>query len=195
MSSFPVISCAYPRTGCALTGSMTKKMSDSFVIFTMDSIDLFMEQTIFDYILQTRDNFVRLVDSLSVTQLNHVPPGFHNNIAWNFGHIAVAFPGLMYLKSAVDPAHYITHLKRYGPGSRPESFIDEEEIRRLREYVTRSVHDIRKDYESGKFKTITPFSTVTFKLHMQTAEEILQCSFAHDNYHLAYALAIRNLVQ
>lgn len=154
-----------------------------------------MAQTIFDYILQTRDNFIRLVDSLSIAQLNQVPLGFNNNIAWNFGHIAVAFPGLMYLKSSVDPTHYITHLRQYGPGSKPGSFIDEEEIRRIRVYLTESVRDIRSDYESGKFATITSFSTLTFKLHMQTAEEILQCSFAHDNYHFAYALAIRNLVR
>lgn len=153
-----------------------------------------MAQTIFDYMLQTRDNFIRLVDSLSMAQLNQVPPGFHNNIAWNFGHIAVTFPSLMYLRSGVDPAYDITHLRRYRPGSRPESFIDEVEISRIRAYLPENVHDIRADYESGKFAAITPFSTLTFKLHMQTAEEILQCSFAHDNYHLAYAQAIRNQV-
>lgn len=154
-----------------------------------------MAQTIFDYMLQTRDNFIGLVDSLSIKQLNQIPPGFNNNIAWNFGHIAVAFPGLMYLKSGVDPAYDITHFRQYRPGSGPGSFIDEAEVSRIRAYLMKSVHAIRSDYESGKFAAITPFSTLTFKLHIQTVEEILQCSFAHDNYHLAYALAIRNLVR
>lgn len=154
-----------------------------------------MVQTIFDYILQTRENFIRLVDSLPITQLNQIPPGFNNNIAWNLGHIAVAFPSLMYLKSGVDPAYDTTYLRQYGPGSKPESFINEAEVSRIRAYLTESVQLIRSDYESGKFAAITPFSTLTFKLHMHTAEEILQCSFAHDNYHLAYARAIRNLVR
>ena len=41
----------------------------------------------FELIKQTKNNFLKLVDNLSIDELNIIPSGFTNNIIWNLGHI------------------------------------------------------------------------------------------------------------
>ena len=66
-----------------------------------------------ELIKQTRSRFIQLVESLSITQLNEIPAGMSNNIAWNFGHIVAAQQGLCNGLSGValnlDPG-FITNL-------------------------------------------------------------------------------------
>ena len=44
----------------------------------------------------TRSNIAKLVEGLSIEQLNHIPEGFNNNLAWNIGHILVTQELLIY---------------------------------------------------------------------------------------------------
>ena len=55
-----------------------------------------MTELIFKYIRRNRELFLDLVNSLSVDQLNKIPEGFNNNIAWNFGHIVITTQALCY---------------------------------------------------------------------------------------------------
>jgi hypothetical protein len=49
----------------------------------------------FNIIRQNREAFIRLLDGLIIEQLNEIPAGFNNNIAWNFGHMIVATNDLL----------------------------------------------------------------------------------------------------
>ena len=44
---------------------------------------------VFNAITQTRANAIAAIEGLSNEQLNEIPEGFSNNIAWNLGHILV----------------------------------------------------------------------------------------------------------
>ena len=57
----------------------------------------------FDIIAQTKANFLKLVDGLTVEQLNKIPAGFNNNIIWNYAHTISAQQVLCYRLAGVTP--------------------------------------------------------------------------------------------
>jgi len=153
-----------------------------------------MTKLLFEYIKQTRHMFIGLVDGLSVDELNEIPPGFRNNIAWNFGHIVVSTQGLCYRRTNVLPDKEIPFEAHYAKGTAPDHWITLDEINTLKAQALESIRQIEQDYDSGVFASITPFATSTYLLEMETIEKVLTASLAHDNLHFGYAMAIKKAV-
>jgi hypothetical protein len=153
-----------------------------------------MTEFVFKYIRRNREIFLELVNHLNIEQLNKIPDGFRNNIAWNFGHIVVSTPNLCYVRSGVTPELDIPFKSKYGKGSKPEGFIPQEEIDELKKQLFSTIDEVEKDYAAGVFKNITPYSTATYLHEMHSIEEIITCTLAHDSLHFGYAQAQRKLV-
>ena len=80
----------------------------------------------FELIRQTRTRFIDLVSGLSIEELNEIPAGMNNNIAWNFGHVISAQQGLCNALSGIPlfvPAELTEAFKK---GTRPEGFISQD---------------------------------------------------------------------
>jgi len=153
-----------------------------------------MTEFVFKYIRKNRELFLNLVNSLTIEQLNKIPEGYRNNIAWNFGHIVVSTQLLCYVRPQVDPSKEISFRTKYAKDSKPESFIEQEEIDELKKQLVSSIDTIEEDLKNGVFKNIKPYSTATYAHEMHSIEEILTCTLAHDSFHYGYALAQRKLV-
>ena len=52
-------------------------------------------------IQQTRTHILSVLNELSLEQLNKIPAGFNNNIAWNLGHLVAAQQGVCYVRSGL----------------------------------------------------------------------------------------------
>ena len=147
------------------------------------------------YIKRTRELFISILDELSIEQLNKIPQGFNNNIAWNFGHIIVSTEGLCYLRSGVKPDLKIPFGAKYTKGTKPETFISKDEIDILKTQCWRSFEKIESDLKANKFNEIPhPYSTHTYGYEMKTIEEILTCCVAHESMHYGVALATKKIV-
>ena len=153
-----------------------------------------MTTNIFEYIKQTRNVFITLVEELDEEALNTVPIGFRNNIAWNFGHIVVSTLGLCYRRTGVIPDQEIPFVARYAKGTKPEERVTMAEIALLKVQALESVEQIEADYTNGLFARITPYATSTYGIEMDTIEKVLTASLAHDNMHLGYAMALKNII-
>ncbi|HEY0298332.1 MAG TPA: DinB family protein [Arachidicoccus sp.] len=152
-----------------------------------------MENT-FKYILKNRELFLNLVDNLSIEQLNKIPEGFNNNIAWNFGHIVVSAQQLSYVRTGIKPDLDIQFKEKYQKNTKPDSFISQKEIDILKTLLLSTVHQIEEDVKSKVLANITPFSTDTYGYKMDTIDEVLSCIQSHDSLHYGYAMAQRKLV-
>jgi len=150
-----------------------------------------IQDTVFDYIKQTRAVFIQLLEQLSLDEINEIPSGFRNNIGWNFGHIAVSTPALCYRRTQVIPAYDIPFIGDYGKGTKPERWITAEALQTLKSQLLSSIQQLETDYHRGLFTSISPFATSTYGLEMHTIEEVFTATLAHDNLHLGYAMAIR----
>jgi len=153
-----------------------------------------MTEFVFKYIRKNRELFSELVNNLSIEQLNKIPEGFMNNIAWNFGHIVVTTQALSYTRSGVKPDMQIAYLDKYKSGTKPETFITEQEIAELKTTLFTSVDMIEADVRTNAFTSFKPFASGTYKYEMKTIDEAITCSLTHDAMHYGIALSQRKLV-
>lgn len=155
-----------------------------------------MTEQIFNFIIQTRQAFIQLVDSLTIDELNHIPEGFNNNIIWNFGHIVVSTQSLCYVRTGIKTdASWIKYNDDFKRESKPSRFINADEVNELKALALSTIKDIQSDYHNGIFDKVQPFATSTYKVEMNTFGEILVTTAGHDNIHLGYALAQRRLIK
>lgn len=152
-----------------------------------------MANTQFNIIRQNRQAFIRLLDGLTIGQLNEIPAGFNNNIAWNFGHIIVAQQTIAYLRAGRELLIGTEYVDSYKRGTKPETFISEEAIGFLKAKAIEFVDQYEKDWNAGIFKTFEPF-TSSLGVHVATNEEALHSVTGHDQLHFGYAMAQRRLI-
>ncbi len=149
---------------------------------------------VFTYIRETRKALKTIVEGLSTDTLNSIPEGFNNNIIWNFGHIYVATLGLTYLRTGVDKGKEIPYGKKYTKGAKPDFYIHSDEITFLKEQVLSSIDALETDYKNNLFSKIEPFATDTYGKTMNTIEEVITCTLAHDNFHFGYVKALQRAI-
>jgi uncharacterized damage-inducible protein DinB len=101
----------------------------------------------FEYSYVIRRRLGDLARSLSTEQLNKIPEGCNNNIAWHIGHLAVSTELLCYLRSGVQPGRIVLQADQYKNGTKPEAPVSAEEIAQLAERLISSIDTIRQDYE------------------------------------------------
>ncbi|UAY53009.1 DinB family protein [Ferruginibacter albus] len=148
----------------------------------------------FDVIAKTRTNFLKLIDDLTIEQLNKIPVGFNNNIAWNFGHIIISQQVLCYSRAGFAAHIEQSLINKYQRGSKPESFIDNNEIELLKEYLFSLIHQLREDMTDDKFVGYKPITT-TFGVDLTCIEDVIPYFAMHDGLHLGVAQTLKKLVQ
>ncbi|ANI88650.1 hypothetical protein A9P82_04715 [Arachidicoccus ginsenosidimutans] len=146
------------------------------------------------YIKKTRELFLNLINELSIEQLNKIPEGFNNNIIWNFGHIVVGTQLLAYVRTGVKPDLNVQFREKFQSGSKPESFISQEEINMLKEQLISTISQIEEDEKNHVFANMIPCSTNTYGYEMKTFDEVLTCIQSHESLHYGYARAQKKLL-
>ncbi|MBT2563723.1 DinB family protein [Pedobacter sp. ISL-68] len=154
-----------------------------------------MMNEVFDFIINSRKAFIKLIDDLTIEELNKIPDGYNNNIIWNFGHVVVSTQTLCYVRTGVlQDAASVKFNEYYKKDTKPTYTVTEEEVAELKVIALESIEKIKEDYASGKFSNITPFTTATYGVQMNSIEEILITTIGHDNVHQGYAWALKKLV-
>ena len=150
----------------------------------------------FEVIRITRNNFIELVNSLSIEQLNKIPEGFNNNIVWNFCHIVVTTQALCYRLAGLNANIDAETINRYKKGSQPETFITQEEINLFKELAISNIDQLEVDYKNHVFDT-HPFTnyTTSFNTILNCVEDAISMIQTHDALHYGYAQAQRRSVQ
>ena len=101
----------------------------------------------FSTLKTTRANILKAIQDFTPQQLNHIPPGFNNNLVWNLGHVIVTQQLLCYGRSGLDFTIDSGLIDQYRKGSKPESFVSEESINQLKSMAIETVDQM----EAGKW--------------------------------------------
>lgn len=151
-----------------------------------------MEQQL-KYIAITRNNFSDLMAGLTIDQLNQVPVGFNNNIAWNYCHIIVATQGLVLGLSGIDGPISKEQVAKYKKGTKPESYISSDEIEYFKNASEKLLIQIQDGIRQGVFTNFTSYTT-SFNATLNNVGDALAMVQSHDAMHYGYALALRRAV-
>jgi hypothetical protein len=163
-------------------------------ISRFSSINIFekMIQAI-DIIQKPRVNLFKLIEGLSIEQLNLVPPGFNNNIIWNLGHMVAAQQGVCYSRAGLKTIVSDDFFHAYKPGTKPEKFVDAAELQLITDLAFSTLVQLETDHANNIFENYTPWTT-RYGAELHNIDEAIAFIPFHDGFHMGYVLALRRVI-
>ncbi len=137
------------------------------------------------------------ISDLTAAQLNTVPAGFNNNIAWNLGHLVCAQQGLCYLRAGQAAVVAEKYIAPFFTNSKPEGIIEPEEIAVIKSLYIDTMDQLQTDYERKLFGQYTPSPNVLklYGIELKTIDDALEFLLYHEGYHAGCILALKKLVK
>ena len=147
----------------------------------------------FEILKANRILILKTIEDLSLTQLNKVPEGFNNSIAWNIGHLVVVQQLLCYKLSGLEMKISNEMLEKYKKGSVPNSEITQQELDALKTSFLSQVDTLKKDYSNKVFTTYNSYLTSP-NVSLDSIDDAIQFNNFHEGIHLGSILALKKLV-
>ncbi|MET3978875.1 hypothetical protein ABIB62_001444 [Mucilaginibacter sp. UYP25] len=144
-----------------------------------------------EFIRQPRLMILNTLKDFTLEQLNTIPPGFNNNIAWNLGHMLAAQLGIWYKRAGLDVDEPFYQL--YKPDSKPEGPITQEELDEIKLRLITSLDDFEKDYAANIFANY-PTWTTRYGAVVSSIDEAIAFLPFHEGLHIGYMMSLRKLV-
>lgn len=147
----------------------------------------------FDDLLQTRKFLLKITDNLSNEQLNKIPDGFKNNIAWNIAHLVVTQQLLCYKFSGLDCLVSEEMIADFQKGSVPNHQVSPEEFEKIKKLFLQLPVQFEKDYNTGIFKNYTVYKT-SIGVTLNSVDEAIPFNLYHEGIHLGVILQLLKFI-
>ena len=147
----------------------------------------------FDILRQSRKLILKIIDGYSIEQLNLIPIGFKNNIAWNVAHLIVTQQLLCYNLSGLPMYVSEEMVALFKKGTTPEKAITSIEFEKIKEQFISIIDQFEKDYKEGVFKDFNEYTT-SVNVTLKDIDSAIAFNDYHEGIHLGIILSLRKLV-
>ncbi len=149
----------------------------------------------FDILEKTRKAVLAAINDLTLEQINIIPPGFNNNIAWNFAHLVVTQQILCYRFSALECYVSEESIINYKKGTAPNPHVkmSEKDLQQYKELFVLNIDRLKKDYGQGRFKEYNTYTT-SMDITLASVEDAIMFNNMHEGIHLGTIRTLRKLV-
>lgn len=155
----------------------------------------YMEQAI-RVIKASRTKLLSLVEELTTEELNYIPAGFNNNLAWQIGHLVVSQQILCYKLAGQKFVIEDELIDLYKNGSKPERAFSEAEIAQMKGYLLSTIDQLAIDLTNGTFDNYTPYSISTYPgITLTNVSDAVTFIVSHDGLHYGCSLIMKRLVK
>jgi hypothetical protein len=89
----------------------------------------------FEIIRKTRVNVLKIIDGLSIEQLNVIPKGFNNNLIWNVGHLVAVQQNLCYKQAGLPIIVDDNYFNLYKSDTKPDGLAGEAGFKQIKELL------------------------------------------------------------
>jgi hypothetical protein len=148
----------------------------------------------FEILRKTRTFLLSIINELTPEQINKIPVGFSNNIAWNFGHVIAAQQGVCYKRAGLPMMIDEELFSRFKPESKPETPVGGSELQLLQSLLLSTIDGLEADYKAGKFEGYRPWTT-RYGVQIDDIEDAISFLSFHDGLHVGYVMALRRAVK
>ncbi|MCB0653928.1 MAG: DinB family protein [Saprospiraceae bacterium] len=138
----------------------------------------------------TRALLKSVTSDLTVEQLNKIPKGFNNNIAWNLGHILVTQQLLVYALTDTKPLISENLIQTFRKGTAPEKRVSKEVLDEIMSGLATSGPRMAEDYQNGIFGNFKEYPT-SYGIVLHNVEEAIVFNNMHEALHLGYIMAMK----
>ena len=136
------------------------------------------------------------LNDLTNEELNKIPTGFSNNLAWQLGHVVVSQQLLCYKLSGNAFVVAENLIDLYKNGSKPERNFSKEEIEQMKSYLITTVDQLVIDLENGILNNFTPYTVSTYPgFTLENINDAIQFIVSHDALHYGCSLMLKKLVK
>ena len=154
-----------------------------------------MMQESIDIIRGSRLYLIKLIEGLSIEELNKIPTGFHNNIVWNIAHVIAVQQSLCYVNSGLESPVGKDYIEKYKSGTKPEGFVREEDYQMIKGYLLSTIDQFEKDANSNVFIHYNAFDLKSYPgVHIQGIKDAIKFAGFHEGLHLGYIMALKRVV-
>ena len=129
---------------------------------------------ILDLTYRNRKAMLKIIEPLSVAQLNYIPEAFNNNIIWNLAHVISVQQGLVYGLSNLNFKIEKDFVKAYTKGTKP---IEQTEL----------------DISAGRFQTYNEYPVMLGNT-LTNVTDALQFNNYHEGLHLGVIMSLKKFV-
>lgn len=143
-----------------------------------------------------RKFLISLLNGVPVEKMNEIPNGFNNNLAWNVAHMIANQQILCYRNAGAEPVIADEFIDKYKTGTRPENFIDENEVKKFFQYLLSTIDRFEKDSETKMFKHYEPREFKSYPgLKLENIKDAAKFVTFHDGLHIGYCMALKRALK
>lgn len=146
-----------------------------------------------DILTKGRVLMLKLIEGVSLEQLNVVPTGFNNSIGWNVAHLVVTQQLLCYKLSGLEALVSDEMIGKYRKGTKPTAVIDKKEWEAIVALFLDLPKRLETDYEAGIFKEYHSYET-SVSILLDSLEKAIDFNNFHEGIHLGVIMALKKLV-
>lgn len=146
-----------------------------------------------DNLKKCRILILKLIENCSIEQLNKIPQGFKNNIAWNVAHLVVTQQLLCYKFSGIPLKISNEMVELYKKGTSPQKMISEQEFEKIKRQFIELPNQFEEDYHNGIFKTYNEYTT-SVNVTLIDIDSAIDFNNIHEGIHLGIILSLKKLL-
>lgn len=144
-------------------------------------------------LIQSRQLILKTIKGLSLKQLNTIPSGFNNNIAWNVAHLAVTHQILCYKFANLSSSVSDDFINLYRKGTKPEKDITQNEWEYIVEIFENLPIAFKKDLKNEIFTSYAEYET-SMGVTLKNINDAINYNTHHEGIHLGAILQLKKLV-
>ncbi|MEP7111057.1 MAG: DinB family protein [Ferruginibacter sp.] len=148
----------------------------------------------FEILKKTRKSLLEFTSDLTIDQVNEIPPGYNNNIAWNLGHLVASQQVLCYLCAGLPLSIDEKFYERYKSGTKPGAMVDHNELELIKQLALSAIGQFESDYQNALFANYTPW-TNRYGIEISTIDDAIAYVIFHEGLHLGFIMALKHLVK
>lgn len=147
----------------------------------------------FEILKKNRELILKVVEGLSIEQLNKIPEGFNNNIVWNIAHLVVTQQLLCYTFSGLPVSISDKLLNSFRKGTAPVDEVSLEEYEEIKKLFSQLPTQLESDYNAGIFKSYQEYTT-SVAITLKDIDSAIAFNNLHEGIHLGVILGLKKLL-
>lgn len=147
----------------------------------------------FEILLKSRRLILKVIEGLSIEQLNKTPDGFKNNIAWNIAHLVVTQQLLCYKLAGLKCLIADEMIANFQKGTSPMYVISEAEFANIKSQFLELPKKLEEDFKNGIFKNYNNYTT-SVDVTLTDVNEAIAFNTLHEGIHLGIILQLKKFV-